>query len=149
MPINPHSHVPIYEQIVEHIHGSVAAGLYRPGESLPSIRALALELVVNPNTVQRAYQELERQGLVYMRKGLGVFVATDGASVAKARAEAAVRDRFTQGIDLARSASLSEETLRNLFDHTLRDAKSRPLAKGQSTVKGQNKESSDDARNSS
>ena len=149
MPINPHSHVPIYEQIVEHIHGSVAAGLYRPGESLPSIRALALELLVNPNTVQRAYQELERQGLVYMRKGLGVFVATDGASVAKARAEAAVRDRFTQGIDLARSASLSEETLRSLFDHTLRDAQARPSGKGQSTVKGQGLESSDDARNSS
>ena len=149
MPINPHSHVPIYEQIVEHIHGSVAAGLYRPDESLPSIRALALELVVNPNTVQRAYQELERQGLVYMRKGLGVFVATDGASAARTRAEAAVRDRFAQGIDLARSASLPEDTLRSLFDHTLRDAKSPPPGKGQSTIKGLDNESSDDARNSS
>ncbi len=149
MPINPHSHVPIYEQIVEHIHGSVAAGIYRPGECLPSIRVLALELVVNPNTVQRAYQELERQGLVYMRKGLGVFVATDGASAAKARAEAAVRDRFTQGIDLGRSASLPEETLRSLFDHTLRNAKSQPPINEQSTVKEQDKESSDDARNSS
>ena len=140
MPLDPHSHVPIYEQIIEHIHGSVAAGVYRPGESLPSIRALALDLLVNPNTVQRAYQELERQGLVYMRKGLGVFVASDGASAAKARAEATVRDRFAQGIDLGRSACLPEDTLRSLFDHTLRDAKSRP------PVQRQGKESSDDAR---
>ena len=47
MPVDPNSHVPIYEQIVEHIRGSVAAGVFRPGESLPSIRSLALELVVH------------------------------------------------------------------------------------------------------
>lgn len=148
MPLDPHSHVPIYEQIIEHIHGSVAAGVYRPGESLPSIRALALELLVNPNTVQRAYQELERQGLVYMRKGLGVFVASDGASAARVRAETSVRDRFAQGIDLGRSASLSEEVLRSLFDHVLSDAKFRPSGKGQSTARGQDPKSSEDGRTS-
>ena len=126
MPVDPHSHVPIYEQIVEHIHGRIATGVFRPDEPLPSIRALALELLVNPNTVQRAYQELERQGLVYMRKGLGVFVASNGKLAARSKSEAAVRDRFIQGIDLGRAASLPEQTLRGLFDRTLHEIGSTP-----------------------
>ena len=65
MPVDPHSHVPIYEQIVEHIHGRISTGVFRPDEPLPSIRALALELLVNPNTVQRAYHELELPGLLF------------------------------------------------------------------------------------
>ena len=126
MPVDPHSHVPIYEQIVEHIHGRIATGIFMPDEPLPSIRALALELLVNPNTVQRAYQELERQGLVYMRKGLGVFVASNGTLAARAKSEAAVRDRFVQGIDLGRAASLPEQTIRGLFDRTLHGSRSAP-----------------------
>jgi len=122
VPVDPHSHVPIYEQIIEHIHGQISAGVLRPDEALPSIRALALELLVNPNTVQRAYQELERQGVVYMRKGLGVFVASNGAISARSKSEAAVKDRFTQGIELGRSASLPEETIRCLFDRTLNES---------------------------
>jgi len=126
MPVDPHSHVPIYEQIIEHIHGRIATGVYQPDELLPSIRALALELLVNPNTVQRAYQELERQGLVYMRKGLGVFVAFNGRTTARSRSEEAVRERFSQGVDLGRSASLAEQTLRSLFNRTLRERPSPP-----------------------
>ena len=122
MPVDPNSHVPIYEQIVEHIHGSVAAGVYRPEESLPSIRALAVELVVNPNTVQRAYQELERQGLVYMRKGLGVFVAKNGDASARSRSEAAVRAGFSQGIRVGRTANIQEERIRAIFRKTMEDA---------------------------
>ena len=122
MPVDPHSHVPLYEQIVEHIRGSVAAGVHRPGESLPSIRALALELVVNPNTVQRAYQELERQGLVYTRKGLGVFVAENGGESAQNRSEAVVYSRFAQGIDLARAASISRDRLQAIFQEAMESA---------------------------
>lgn len=126
MPVDPHSHVPIYEQIIEHIHGRIATGAIQPDEPLPSIRALALELLVNPNTVQRAYQELERQGLVYMRKGLGVFVASNGRMAARSKSEEAIRERFGQGIDLGRSASMAEQTLRSLFNRTLRETPSRP-----------------------
>jgi GntR family transcriptional regulator len=107
--------VPIYEQIVEHVRDSVSAGVYRPDESLPSIRELALEFVVNPNTVQRAYQELERQGLVYMRRGLGVFVAKDGGASAQSRSETAVFDRFGQGVQIARAASIPNERIEAIF----------------------------------
>ncbi len=123
MPVDPHSHVPIYEQIIEHIHGQISAGVLRPDEALPSIRALALQLLVNPNTVQRAYQELERQGVVHMRKGLGAFVASNGTISARSKSEAAVQDRFRQGIELGRSASLPEETIRCLFDRSLHDSR--------------------------
>ncbi len=122
MPVDPHSHVPLYEQIVEHVRGAVAAGVYRPEEPLPSIRVLALDLVVNPNTVQRAYQELERQGLVYTRKGLGVFVAKNGEESAQNRSEAVVRSRFVQAIGIARAASISRERVQTIFKETMESA---------------------------
>ena len=60
------------------IRAAVAAGVYRPGEVLPSLRAMATEVHVNPNTVQRAYDELEREGLIYSQRGRGLFVAERG-----------------------------------------------------------------------
>ena len=82
MAIDPHSSVPVYSQIVEHIRRAVAAGVYRPGEAIPSLRALAVELTVNPNTVQRAFEALEREGSIQARKGLGMFVTENGAASA-------------------------------------------------------------------
>lgn len=130
MPVNPNSHVPIYEQIVEHICGAVAAGVYRPGESLPSIRALALQLLVTPNTVQRAYQELERDGLAFTRKGLGVFVVEDGDATARVRSEAAVRRRFTEGIALGRAARIGAERMATLFHEAVEYADKEPRTAG-------------------
>ena len=71
MQLNPKSHVPIYQQIVDGIRSSIAAGIFRPGEILPSVRVLAVDAQVNPNTVQRAYEELERQGVIESRRGRG------------------------------------------------------------------------------
>ncbi len=119
MPVDPNNYVPIYEQIVEHICGSLAAGVYRPGETIPSIRALALEFVVNPNTVQRAYQELERQGLVYTRKGLGIFVSENGSETARGKADAAVAARFTQGVQVGRRANIPPARLEAIFRETV------------------------------
>ena len=64
----------MYRQIVEQICRGIEAGVYRPGESLPSQRTLAVEIRVNPNTVQRAFDELLRDGVIESRRGLGVFV---------------------------------------------------------------------------
>ncbi len=120
MPVDPNSHVPIYEQIVEHIRGLVAAGVYRPGEALPSIRGLALDLVVNPNTVQRAYQELQREGLIVKRKGLGAFVAQQGDTSAQRGSESAVLARFADGIQTGRAASMSQSHIMTIFNRALR-----------------------------
>ena len=66
---------PIYAQIVRQVRAALAGGTLKPGARLPSVRALARELLVNPNTVQKAYAALERDGLVHSRRGAGTFVA--------------------------------------------------------------------------
>lgn len=73
--IDPSSGTPIYRQIVEQVGQAVAGGMMRPGDRLPSVRDLALELAVNPNTVAKAYQELERSGVIETPRGRGSFVA--------------------------------------------------------------------------
>jgi GntR family transcriptional regulator len=120
--VDPNSHVPRYVQIADQLRAAIAAGVYRPGEALPSVRALAFELVVNPNTVQRAFDELEREGLVYSRWGAGVFVAAHGAESAQSRAEDAVREAFRQGIEAARAAHIEPDAIRALFDAAMEQA---------------------------
>ncbi|HYH82656.1 MAG TPA: GntR family transcriptional regulator [Longimicrobium sp.] len=69
---------PLYQQIVDEVRRAVVQGTLEAGDALPSVRALAAELRVNPNTVQQAYRELERAGLVYGRRGQGTFAALPG-----------------------------------------------------------------------
>ena len=72
--LSPASDVPIYRQIIQHIQRSIIQGHLKRGEQLPPVRVLAESLVVNPNTVARAYQDLIRDGLLESRSGIGVFV---------------------------------------------------------------------------
>ena len=67
--------VPIYEQITEKFKVLILKGVMRAGEQMPSVRSLAMELSINPNTIQKAYTELERQGFIYTVKGRGNFIA--------------------------------------------------------------------------
>jgi GntR family transcriptional regulator len=80
---------------------------------------LAIELQVNPNTVQRAYEELERQGVIEARRGVGKFVARNGPRSALGQAEVAVRDAFDRGVELAFDADLSKTRIRELFNGVL------------------------------
>jgi len=73
--VNPSSGLPIYLQIQSQVKQAVAAGALRPGDSLPSVRNLATDLRINPNTVARAYQELERENVIRTVPGGGTFVA--------------------------------------------------------------------------
>ncbi len=68
---------PIYEQIVENFKLQIFKGVLQPGDQMPSVRSLAVELSTNPNTIQKAYTELERQGFIYTVKGRGNFVKGD------------------------------------------------------------------------
>lgn len=121
MSIDPNSPVPIYQQIAAYIRRAVAAGVYRPGEMIPSLRTLALELVVNPNTVQRAYEQLEREGLIHARKGRGMFVARDGPASAQSRSQAAVYSAFAQGIRAGQAANIAPERIRATFEKASQD----------------------------
>lgn len=119
MEIDPRSHIPIFVQIADGIRAAVAAELYRPGEALPSLRALAVDVQVNPNTVQRAYDELEREGLVYVLRGRGLFITEHGTAAAQAWTQQAVRRAFDEGIRAGRAAGMSEQQLRDLFERAI------------------------------
>lgn len=74
---------PIYEQIIDRLQTLILGGALEPDTQLPSVRALAIELAINPNTIQRAYSELERNGYIYSVKGRGNFVRADESLVQK------------------------------------------------------------------
>jgi GntR family transcriptional regulator len=117
MRIDPRSHVPIYCQIAGEIRAAVAAGIYRPGEALPSLRAMAVEIQVNPNTVQRAYDELEREGLIYSQRGRGLFVAEQGTASAQLAAGDGIRRSFDEAIRASLAAGMKTKRIREIF-HT-------------------------------
>ncbi|RYG79163.1 GntR family transcriptional regulator [bacterium] len=109
--VDPSSPVPIFRQIAEALRAAVAAGVYRPGELVPSVRQQALALLVNPNTVQRAYDELERDGLLVSRKGIGMAVA-DGAARSAARDAATdAQSALAAAIEAALSAGLTRDAI--------------------------------------
>jgi GntR family transcriptional regulator len=82
LDVDPQSGVPIYVQLVEGVRHALAVGTLRPGERLPTVRALAKELAVAPNTVVKAYNELQRAGLIESRPGVGTVVVGDLEEVA-------------------------------------------------------------------
>lgn len=73
--MNPRAALPIYQQLVDQVKSAVASGMLQPGQQLPSVRELAGELAINPNTVARAYSILEAEGLIQRRQGAGTYVA--------------------------------------------------------------------------
>ena len=93
--ISPTTGVPIYQQLRAQICSAIARGKLAPDERLPSVRELSQSLVVNPNTIARTYTELEREGVLYTRPGMGVFVAALPQPLSKKLR----RDRLTADID--------------------------------------------------
>lgn len=95
------SDVPIYAQLIAQIQTTIVSGTWPPGERLPSVRDLAAEAGVNPNTMQRAMTELERQGLVYSQRTAGRFVTKDRARIEQARLQCAQRQiqTFLDGME--------------------------------------------------
>ena len=117
---NPASGVPIYLQLMERVKHAVETGALRPGEQLPGIRPLAEELVINPNTVAKAYRELEHEGVIELRHGAGAFVT------ANARAKKGTTDRLraAQGVVAAaverlRARDVTDDEIRRLFEAEL------------------------------
>ena len=99
---------PIYIQILDEIRRGIATGVWEPDQALPSIRQLAQDIRVHPNTVQQAYRELERDGVVYVQRGAGTFVSAKRGTeerkerrrLADAVADRALRDGYRHGLTL-------------------------------------------------
>ncbi|MFM8396793.1 MAG: GntR family transcriptional regulator, partial [Pirellula sp.] len=88
--------VPIYLQVMQQIKYLVASGRLQPGDELPSIRSLAEQLIVNPNTIARAYRELESSGVVEKRRTAGTFVAQAGSPLARKERLKLLKERIDQ-----------------------------------------------------
>jgi GntR family transcriptional regulator len=114
--VRPDSPVPIYEQIISQVVFAIAAGDIRTGDELLSVRELAHQLVVNPNTVARAFQELERLGVVDARRGQNMVVAQDGPRRCRERRKEIVRGRLQEALREAASAGLSADDVHGIVD---------------------------------
>ena len=113
--ISTHDGVPIYLQIVQQIKLLVATGRLQCGDELPAIRALAEQLTVNPNTVARAYRELEVAGIVEKRRTAGTFVADQGSPLAKRERTKLVTERIDQLLAEAEHLSIPVDELLKLI----------------------------------
>ena len=119
MIIDPKSSVPIFRQIVQQIRDAIDAGVYRSGEALPSLRALAVEIRVNPNTVQRAYEELERECVIESRRGVGVFVLERPGKTARDKREREVVAHFIEGVCSGLESDIPPVRIRELFESSM------------------------------
>jgi DNA-binding transcriptional regulator YhcF (GntR family) len=108
--------VPPSRQLVEQVLDEVASGRLAPGAQLPSVRALAAEALVNPNTAARAVRDLEQLGVAVGRNGLGVFVSEEGPAIARARRGKATLAKFRQALSEALRAGHPPELLADLVD---------------------------------
>jgi len=119
--IDPRSGVPIYLQIIEQVRRSVALRLLAPGEQLPTVKQLALDLTVNPNTVARAYRELERAEIIETAIGRGCFVRDDGTTASSRGAVNTVAAQgLMQAVREAKSLGLTSAQVRAFFEAALK-----------------------------
>ena len=117
--INFSSGVPIYLQLMEQIKHAVETGAIRAGEQLPTIRKIAEELAMNPNTVAKAYRELEREGVIDVRHGSGAYAAESNTPSAKSAAIRKAAEALRRGIETGQGLGLSESELRRVFEDEL------------------------------
>ncbi len=105
---------PIYRQLVEHIQLKIISGGYQPGERLPSVRDLAAEAAVNPNTMQKALAELEQSGLVFAQRTSGRYITEDADMISKLKDELA-RQQITEFLDRMAQLGLGREEIIRLM----------------------------------
>ena len=117
--IHPDGAAPIYEQIVAQVIYGVAAGTLETGGLIPSVRELAQTLLVHPNTVARAFQELEREGIVTARRGVGMEVTAGAQAACRSKRRDLIQCRIRQALREAVASGLTADELRRLVEEEL------------------------------
>ena len=105
------SRVPVYEQLVDQMEKLVLSGLLKAGDPMPSVRSLSLDLSINPNTIQKAYSELDRRGILMSVPGKGCFVAETAIEVIRKK----IRDKSSDLIELVKDMKLAGAELEELL----------------------------------
>lgn len=114
--LNPSSGVPIYLQIVQQIRHSIEIGALTEGDQLPAIRTLAEEIIVSPNTVVKAYDDLEQEGLIRLRQGAGAYVEKSNLTKSHRRRFQEASVVVKEAVRKLRSMGLSDDESRRLFE---------------------------------
>jgi GntR family transcriptional regulator len=117
--IDHHNGLAVYDQIVRQVKFAVAQGAVRAGEMIPSVRELARELAINPNTVARAYRQLQDDGVLDAVRGTGLAVASGARRTCQAERMRLVRERLVSVLDEARHSGLSGEEIETLVRREL------------------------------
>jgi GntR family transcriptional regulator len=120
-PISPAASGTLYQQIVDRLKREVSEGRVKSGATLPSFRQLAEELLVSVITVKRAYEELEREGIIFRRQGLGTFVAEQGQDRSRETKLAAAKDLLREGFREAAETGLRPSELVDLAHEILKE----------------------------
>jgi len=117
--INPSNGIAIYDQIVRQVKFAVARGAIRPGNRVPSVREMARELTLNPNTVARAYQKLQSDGVLEPVRGMGLEVTSDALTHCRAERQKLIRERIHDALIEAQQSGIEGDALRQLIDQQL------------------------------
>ncbi len=120
LDVNPRSGVPLYVQLIEQIKHALEIGALQPGEQLPTVRQLAGELTIAPNTIVKAYDELARLGLVESKPGVGTIVAVNIDGALRQQQREALRERLRALVRDAAHLEVEEAHLRAAFEAALR-----------------------------
>ena len=120
MPWNLDSSRPIYLQIIERVQMDIITGRYQPGDKLPSVRDLAQEAAVNPNTMQKALSELERSGLIYSQRTSGRFLTEDKELIHQMKKELAAAE-VSAFVAHMKQLGISPEEIRQLLAETIEE----------------------------
>ena len=121
--VDPKAPSPPSEQIADQVRYAVAQGRIRPGDRLPSVRGLAETALVNPNTVAKAYRDLEREGTVETRPGSGVFVASRAGARCEAMRDAKIGERVGRAVAEALASGLTPAEIEGIVAQSLRGAR--------------------------
>ena len=105
------SGVPVYRQLIDQVQGAMASGALKPGEQLPTVRLVAVELAINPNTVMRAYREMEIRGIVDTQQGTGTFIADRPADTSNDHRERRLNQLVGEFVSRAGAAGLTLDEL--------------------------------------
>ncbi|MDQ2817301.1 MAG: GntR family transcriptional regulator [Candidatus Eremiobacteraeota bacterium] len=118
--VDPRSGVPVYLQLKEQIKRAVALGSLSPGEQLPTVKQLAVDLTLNPNTIARVYRELEHDEVIATSPGKGSFVRSNGQPATLRKNLDSVASRsLNESVREAKAIGLDRKDLRNLFERVL------------------------------
>ena len=117
--IDPKAATPIYRQVMDQISRAVAGGVLASGDQLPSVRELAAQLLLNPNTVARVYRDLEREGLVETRRGEGTYISSNASALREAERRRLIAEQLAEVARDVRAFGLSGAEAVRLFREAL------------------------------